>query len=110
MASRGRHCLEVRSSSAQHKRNSHPLHSRAAIVNARVRDGDTVLITGIGGGVALLAMQLCLAHGAAVYVTSGRAATIAHAVKLGARGGVIYKDGASQHAYERCLYDGRRCR
>jgi NADPH:quinone reductase-like Zn-dependent oxidoreductase len=59
-------------------------------VHARVAQGHTVLITGIGGGVALLAMQLCLALGARVYVTSGSDAKIARAIKLGASGGVNY--------------------
>ncbi|KAF8491088.1 hypothetical protein F5888DRAFT_1637810 [Russula emetica] len=34
------------------------------VVNARVTRGHTFLITGIGGGVALLALKLCLALGA----------------------------------------------
>lgn len=65
---------------------------RAAIVNAQVKSGDNVLITGIGGGVALIAMQLCLARGASVYVTSGGQDKIDKAVGLGAKGGVSYKD------------------
>ncbi|RDB23123.1 putative zinc-type alcohol dehydrogenase-like protein YogA [Hypsizygus marmoreus] len=65
---------------------------RAAIVNARVQAGHNVLITGIGGGVALLALQLCIAKGATVYVTSGSPEKIQKAVALGARGGVNYKD------------------
>ena len=53
---------------------------------------DSVLITGIGGGVALIALQLCVAQGANVYVTSGGADKIRKAVELGAKGGVSYKD------------------
>ncbi|PCH37808.1 NAD(P)-binding protein [Wolfiporia cocos MD-104 SS10] len=64
---------------------------RAAIVNARVQKGDNVLVTGIGGGVALLAMQFCLARGANVYVTSGSEEKIRKAVALGAKAGVSYK-------------------
>ncbi|KAJ7205492.1 hypothetical protein GGX14DRAFT_522625 [Mycena pura] len=52
----------------------------------------SVLITGIGGGVALQALQLCRAMGADVYVTSGSQAKIDRAVALGARGGVLYSD------------------
>jgi len=59
-------------------------------VNARVARGHTVLLTGIGGGVALTVLQLCLALGARVYVTSGSDAKIARAVALGAAGGVNY--------------------
>ncbi|KAL0946427.1 hypothetical protein HGRIS_012650 [Hohenbuehelia grisea] len=65
---------------------------RASMVNAKVEQGQNVLITGIGGGVALLAAQLCIAKGAHVYVTSGNQAKIDKAVQLGVRGGVIYKE------------------
>jgi NADPH:quinone reductase-like Zn-dependent oxidoreductase len=61
------------------------------MVNANVQAGDNVLITGIGGGVALLAVQLCIAKGANVYVTSGSEDKIKRAMELGAKGGVIYK-------------------
>ncbi|KAH7924734.1 NAD(P)-binding protein [Leucogyrophana mollusca] len=64
---------------------------RAAIVNAGASQGQNILITGIGGGVALLAMQLCLAKGANVYVTSGSDEKIRKAVSLGAKAGVNYK-------------------
>ncbi|KAI0823601.1 NAD-P-binding protein [Trametes gibbosa] len=65
---------------------------RATMVNGAVQSGDNVLITGIGGGVALIALQLCIARGANVYVTSGNADKIRRAVALGAKGGVSYKD------------------
>ncbi|KAF7773148.1 hypothetical protein Agabi119p4_5315 [Agaricus bisporus var. burnettii] len=65
---------------------------RAAIVNANVQAGENILITGIGGGVALTAMQLCLAKGASVYVTSGSEEKIQKAISLGAKGGANYKD------------------
>lgn len=65
---------------------------RVAMVNANVQPGHNVLITGIGGGVALLAMQLCVAAGANVYVTSGHKRKLLDAMKLGAKGGAIYKD------------------
>ncbi|KAF5334516.1 hypothetical protein D9611_013793 [Ephemerocybe angulata] len=65
---------------------------RAAIINAKVKPGQNILITGIGGGVALLAMQFCLATGANVYVTSGKQEKIDKAIELGAKGGFNYKD------------------
>ncbi|KAF5344395.1 hypothetical protein D9756_011350 [Leucocoprinus leucothites] len=65
---------------------------RAAMVNGEVQPGQNVLITGIGGGVALIAMQLCIAKGASVYVTSGSPEKIQRAVQAGAKGGVNYKD------------------
>ncbi|KIJ61516.1 hypothetical protein HYDPIDRAFT_115660 [Hydnomerulius pinastri MD-312] len=64
---------------------------RAAIVNAQVAKGQNILITGIGGGVALLALQLCLAKGANVFVTSGSEDKIQKAKALGAIAGVNYK-------------------
>ncbi|KAK7693879.1 hypothetical protein QCA50_003452 [Cerrena zonata] len=64
---------------------------RAVAINASVQQGDNVLITGIGGGVALLAMQICLALGANVYVSSGSEEKIKKALSLGAKGGVNYK-------------------
>ena len=64
------------------------------MVNGAVKPGDNVLITGIGGGVALVALQLCVARGANVYVTSGSQEKIRKAVELGAKGGVSYKAGA----------------
>lgn len=69
------------------------LSIRAVSVNGNIQPGDNVLITGIGGGVALVALQLCLAKGANVYVTSGNEDKIRTAVALGAKGGVNYKNG-----------------
>ncbi|EOA87730.1 hypothetical protein ACJQWK_02323 [Exserohilum turcicum] len=54
--------------------------------------GRNILITGIGGGVALMALSFAVARGCNVYVTSGNQDKIDRAVKLGAKGGVIYKE------------------
>ncbi|HMS02795.1 MAG TPA: zinc-binding dehydrogenase, partial [Gemmatimonadaceae bacterium] len=51
---------------------------------ARVRAGDDVLIWGIGGGVALAALQICKQLGARVWVTSGSDEKLARAQALGA--------------------------
>lgn len=51
----------------------------------------TVLVTGIGGGVAMFALQLGVALGANVIVTSGNDAKLARAKELGAAAGVNYK-------------------
>lgn len=75
---------------------------RAVVVNARVSHGHTVLITGIGGGVALLALQLCIALGARVYVTSGSDDKLARAVALGAAGGVNYRHSWSRFYTSPC--------
>jgi NADPH:quinone reductase-like Zn-dependent oxidoreductase len=44
---------------------------RALFARGQLHGGETVLITGIGGGVTLLALQFALAAGATVHVTSG---------------------------------------
>ena len=56
------------------------------------RAGQNVLITGIGGGVALQALQFAVAVGCNVWVTSGEESKIERAVGMGARSGVIYKE------------------
>ncbi|KAL6708110.1 hypothetical protein ACN47E_003544 [Coniothyrium glycines] len=54
--------------------------------------GRNILVTGIGGGVALMVLLFGVAQGCNVYVTSGNQDKIDKAVKLGAKGGVIYKE------------------
>lgn len=51
-----------------------------------------VLITGIGGGVALAALQFAVNMNCRVWVTSGTADKIERAKQLGAEGGVNYRD------------------
>lgn len=65
---------------------------RALMSRAGMKAGDRVLVTGIGGGVALFVLQFAVAAGAEVWVTSGSDEKIAKAVALGAKGGVNYKD------------------
>jgi len=65
---------------------------RAVVTKAQIEKGHNVLITGIGGGVALIALLFCVARGATVFVSSSSPETIAQAVKLGAKGGVNYRD------------------
>jgi zinc-binding alcohol dehydrogenase/oxidoreductase len=64
---------------------------RALITRARLCPGERVLITGVGGGVALFAMQMAIAAGAKVFVTSGSDEKLANALSMGASGGVNYK-------------------
>jgi NADPH:quinone reductase-like Zn-dependent oxidoreductase len=54
---------------------------------ARLRDGESALITGVGGGVSSMALLLCRALGVRAFVTSRDADTIAHALELGAAEG-----------------------
>jgi NADPH:quinone reductase-like Zn-dependent oxidoreductase len=56
------------------------------------KDGAAILITGIGGGVALMALRFAVARGADVFVTSSSEAKLKRAVELGAKGGVNYKE------------------
>lgn len=65
---------------------------RALVTKAGVNGpGKNVLITGIGGGVALAILQFVVAMGSNAYVSSGDQAKIDKAVSMGAKGGVIYK-------------------
>ena len=57
---------------------------RMIVSRARVGPGDQVLIWGIGGGVALAAMQIAKLRGARVWVTSGSDEKLARARELGA--------------------------
>jgi len=66
---------------------------RALMVKAGLRKGDRVLITGIGGGVALFALLFAKALGATVFVTSSSAETLEVARRHGAAGGFKYTDG-----------------
>ncbi|KAG0259473.1 hypothetical protein DFQ27_004053 [Actinomortierella ambigua] len=65
---------------------------RAVFTKGQVRSGQNVLITGIGGGVALFALAFCVAAGANVFVTSSDDSKIVKAVSLGAKGGINYRD------------------
>jgi NADPH:quinone reductase-like Zn-dependent oxidoreductase len=65
---------------------------RALFSKARLRAKEKVLITGVGGGTALWAMQFAVAYQARVYVTSGSEEKIDKAKALGALGGFNYKD------------------
>ncbi len=63
---------------------------RALFSRAHLRSGERVLISGVGGGVALFALQFAVADGAEVWVTSSRDEKIARARELGAKGGFNY--------------------
>jgi len=57
---------------------------RMLVTRARVQAGEQVLIQGIGGGVALAALQIAKLNGAHVWVTSGSDEKLARAAALGA--------------------------
>ncbi|MCC9138189.1 zinc-binding alcohol dehydrogenase family protein [Pontibacter silvestris] len=64
---------------------------RALFTQCQLQQGERVLVTGAGGGVAQFAVQFALATGAQVWVTSGSEEKIEKARDLGAKGGVNYK-------------------
>lgn len=57
---------------------------RMLVTRAKVQAGEQVLIQGIGGGVALAALQIAKQRGARVWVTSGSEEKLARAAALGA--------------------------
>lgn len=63
---------------------------RALISRAQLRPGETVLVLGIGGGVATFALHIARAAGARVIVTSSSDEKLARATDLGAVAGVNY--------------------
>ncbi|KAM5464265.1 hypothetical protein MauCBS54593_007084 [Microsporum audouinii] len=74
---------------------------------ANSRTGAAILVTGIGGGVALMALRFAAARGADVYVTSSSEEKIKHAIELGARGGVNYKEAGWEKKLKGMLPDGK---
>lgn len=63
---------------------------RALFSRAKLSAQDKVLITGIGGGVALFGLQFAVALGAEVWVTSSSDEKLSKAMALGAKGGANY--------------------
>lgn len=59
---------------------------RTLFSRCKLKKAEKVLITGIGGGVALTALQLAVAAGAEVFVTSSSDEKIEKAMELGAKG------------------------
>jgi zinc-binding alcohol dehydrogenase/oxidoreductase len=63
---------------------------RAVVTCGEVKEGQTVVVPGIGSGVATFVVQIAAALGARVFVTSGSDEKIERARELGAEGGVNY--------------------
>jgi zinc-binding alcohol dehydrogenase/oxidoreductase len=63
---------------------------RALVTRGKVEEGETVVVPGVGSGVATLVVQMAAALGARVFVTSGSDEKIEKAKELGAEGGVNY--------------------
>jgi len=64
---------------------------RALFTRGGLQAGETVLVPGVGGGVATFLVQTAAAAGARVFVTSGSDEKIKRAKALGAEGGVNYR-------------------
>ncbi len=65
---------------------------RVLFKRCHAKTGEKILITGIGGGVALLCCQFALAQGLEVFVTSGKDWKIDKAIDMGVKAGVNYKN------------------
>ena len=60
--------------------------------SANAEPGRNILVTGIGGGVALMVLSFAVAKGCKVFVTSSSPEKIERAKSLGAKNGAIYTD------------------
>lgn len=65
---------------------------RMVMTQGRVQPGQSVLIMGIGGGVALSCLQFARLAGARVLVTSGSGEKLERARDLGAHAGINYRE------------------
>jgi NADPH:quinone reductase-like Zn-dependent oxidoreductase len=65
---------------------------RAVTTRAAVQADERVLVTGIGGGVAVFALQMARYAGGRVYASSSSEEKLVRASELGAEGGVNYTD------------------
>jgi zinc-binding alcohol dehydrogenase/oxidoreductase len=74
---------------------------RALFRQGKLQSSQTVVITGIGGGVACIALQLAVAAGATVIVTSSSQAKIDKAIAMGVTAGFLY----TQEGYASRLKD-----
>lgn len=65
---------------------------RSCFYHGKIKEGDNVLISGFGGGVAQFAFQFAVAAKANVYVTTSSNEKLNQALALGAQNGFNYKD------------------
>lgn len=65
---------------------------RALFTRGQFKPGKKVFITGIGGGVSQMAMQMAIAAGGTVFVSSSCEKKLKNARRAGASGGVNYRD------------------
>jgi NADPH2:quinone reductase len=79
---------------------------RMLVTHAEIKPGESILIRGIGGGVATAALQLAAVIGARIIVTSSSDAKLAQAKQLGAAHGIDYR--ATDFAKEVRTLTGKR--
>ena len=79
---------------------------RMLVSKARVRPGESLLIIGVGGGVAVAALQIAKLLGLTVFVTSGSGEKLARAKELGADAGIDHS--ATDFAREVRKLTGKR--
>jgi len=65
---------------------------RALMFKGQLKPGETLLISGIGGGVATFGLAFAVALGANVYVTGESEEVLERAYKMGAKGGLLFTD------------------
>jgi len=65
---------------------------RALMFKGRLQPGETLLISGVGGGVATFGLAFAVALGAKVYVTGESQDVLDRAMEMGALGGLLYTD------------------
>jgi zinc-binding alcohol dehydrogenase/oxidoreductase len=73
---------------------------RALFVQGGLRKGEKVLLTGIGGGVAALMLQMAISTSGEVWVTSSNPQKIEQAMVNGAAGGVNYRQAGWRQELE----------
>jgi len=79
---------------------------RMLVTKARVKPGESLLIVGIGGGVAVAALQIAKLLGMDVFVTSGSPEKLERAKALGADAGIDH--GKTDFAKEARRLTGKR--
>ncbi len=65
---------------------------RALMFKGQLKSGETLLISGIGGGVATLGLAFAVAKGANCYVTGESEDVLARAKEMGAKDGLLFTD------------------
>ncbi|MGV3488913.1 MAG: zinc-binding dehydrogenase [Tuberibacillus sp.] len=79
---------------------------RSLVTRAQITPGETVLIQGIGGGVALFCLQIAVSMGARAIVTSHSEEKLTKALEMGAYAGINYiREDVPSRVME--LTDGR---